>query len=99
MSTWSAILTAFFVVMAGACVLSIFLRGNKAVIEGHVRAALDEQAADWGEPTRADIEWDMWVDEALRMSETPIHDQLAIDRLHADLNNEAAVVLWLRGAK
>ena len=47
-------------------------------------AALTVEADDWDEPTRAQIEWNAWVDEALRMSETPIHDQLARQRFEAD---------------
>jgi hypothetical protein len=98
-SAYPAILAAIFIVLGAWWLASIPF----ALVVGRMMrdrsAALAEQAADWDEPTRADVEWDMWVEEALRMSETPIHDQLAIDRLHADLNNEAAVVLWLRGAR
>ena len=51
---------------------------NNAVddyIDRHINNALN------AEP---EAEWNAWVDQALRMSETPIHDQLARQQFEAE---------------
>lgn len=57
-----------------AAVVSRFLRWADREVERHVQAALGEQAADWGEPTRAEVEaeWDEWCDRR------PVYGPLAM---------------------
>lgn len=75
---------------------------------------LADEAADHDEPSRSDVEatWtrealervivateNPWLFDAPEFSETPIHDEIAVERLRSELDCESAVVLWLsRGA-
>lgn len=75
-----------------------------AEVDRMVAEALVEAAADFAEPTRAQVEADMrddreWADilaavgltpedvrRRWRDAQTPIHDELAVERLRADLD-------------
>lgn len=55
-----------------------------------------DTSTDVDEQTAA--EWDAWVEAALLISETPIDPDREAEKLRAELECDAAVVLWLRGA-
>ena len=62
--------------------------------------AVDRMVAEaLGSLTAADLDddWDQHVAEALALAETPIYADLAAEKLRAELNNPAAVALWLSG--
>lgn len=59
-------------------------------VERHVQAALATEAADWSEPTRAQIEWEMSIADALALCETPIYAALSREQFIADALDEIA---------
>jgi hypothetical protein len=88
-STYPAILAAFFIVVGAWWLASIPF----ALVVGRMmrdrNAALAEQAADWDEPTRADVEADWRLFDADEFTETPIFARM---RWEQDVHFAASVL-------
>lgn len=63
------------------------------VITTTKRPAPDAVTSALGEFTQDD--WERHISEAVTLTEAPIRDQLAVERLHADLNDDRAIESWL----
>ena len=90
---WFAVvgLVGLFVLMAAWTVRQV-LRWSSEAVDRMVAEALESLTAD-----DLDDDWDQHVAEALALAETPIYADLAAEKLRAELNNPAAVALWLSG--
>lgn len=72
-------------VLAAAAFATIAITGwieeSNRQIEAAMSACLDREAADWGEPTRAQVEWEAHLAEAIRLTE----EDEAADQAWAEL--------------
>lgn len=66
------------------CLVRLLLRWSAEECDRMVREALEDDADVFGEPTRAQVEWDMHVAEAVALAETPIYGQLRREQFVVD---------------